>query len=455
MAGGGIEPPPEKEPGGEGRDAEQADERRDAPQPLQRLGGDAQPVSQEPQRQGGGEGDAPEEREVAAGLAALDRDDVATSAGHHGERRRHAVDRHGCAAQEPERSRLGPHGGQDQEERRRPHDTQGQEERRRRRDGPRGQVAQDGEDDDRGPFSGEQPAVRRVAWCREGDDGEKREGDEKGADDEHAAARLGELPAVLRVESRAEEHRGGRRRQEELQERVAADLAPEADDQGDGAEDDEHAADELAPADVLLLHERRQHLPEAPTRRTRGRARLGGRGSRWRLPRPGERRGNLGRRRFPRYGERRRRLGRRRHRERWGLGGRRVLGPRHDRGLETERVEDLHPSHLDAPMDLLVGLPVDKAVLPQPAETARGRVELVEGPAERLPGRRGRRRPGRRRATRRSAGEDAEEPGQEEPDRVPHHRDDGQNDQEDEKDDEQFPHGVSCGAVIADSTPER
>jgi hypothetical protein len=136
-------------------------------------------------------------------------------------------------------------------------------------------------------FGGEPGEVAEEAQCEEvlgdGDGGaggadagggEEVEGDHEGGDEEESAAGGGEFPAVFGVEAGGEDGGGDGGEEEKAEPGLGGDGIPEGEDEGDGAADDEEAADELAPADVALLHEVLEDFGEgfARGRGRRGRA---------------------------------------------------------------------------------------------------------------------------------------------------------------------------------------
>src|SRR5262245_52567337 len=71
------------------------------------------------------------------------------------------------------------------------------------------------------------------------------------------------------VKAQPEKRRGYADEDGELQERPRRNLRPQADDKRDRTPDDQQPADQLAPPDAALFHERLQHFGERATRLTR------------------------------------------------------------------------------------------------------------------------------------------------------------------------------------------
>ena len=76
---------------------------------------------------------------------------------------------------------------------------------------------------------------------------------------------------MLGVETDPEQRRGDRGEDQELHQRNAGNLRPETNYQRRRATNDQDAADDLAPAHIALLHERREHFREWFARRFQNR----------------------------------------------------------------------------------------------------------------------------------------------------------------------------------------
>ncbi len=131
---------------------------------------------------------------------------------------------------------------------------------------PRRQAHQVGEDRQRDQLADQGQLPLGLRHARHGDE---IQGRQECADHQQGPAGRFQLPAMMGVEPDAENGRRNRDEDEELEIGDPFQGFPQADHQRDRRADQQQTADQLAPADIALFHEGRQHLGPGPRRRLR------------------------------------------------------------------------------------------------------------------------------------------------------------------------------------------